>query len=69
MPAAELQTITITWPIVIWNLDMVGPFRTTKGGFTHPFMTINKFTKWIEAKSVDSIKEEKAVKFITKIIH
>jgi hypothetical protein len=26
LPAQALQTIPITWPFAVWNLDMVGPF-------------------------------------------
>ena len=48
---------------------MVGPFRLAKGGFTHIFVAVDKFTKWIEAKPVASITAAKAVEFITEIIH
>jgi hypothetical protein len=27
LPAQVLQTIPITWPFAVWNLDMVGPLR------------------------------------------
>src|SRR5438132_9145204 len=33
VPAQELQTIPITWPFVVWGLDMVGPCRK------HPVVT------------------------------
>jgi len=46
---------------------MVVPFRPAKGGFTHIFVAVDKFTKWIEAKSVTSIMAAKAVEFITEI--
>ena len=48
---------------------MVGPFRPAKGGFTHIFVAVDKFTKWIEAKPVASITAAKAVEFISEIIH
>ena len=57
----------MTWPFAVWGLDMVGPFKTAKGGFTHIFVAIDKFTKWIEAKPVTSITAGKAVEFITDI--
>src|SRR6266508_1162794 len=50
MPAQELQTIPITWPFAVWGLDMVGPLQRAPGGYTHLFVAIDKFTKWIEAK-------------------
>ena len=46
---------------------MVGPFKPAKGGFTHIFVAIDKFAKWIEAKPVASITAAKAVEFITEI--
>ena len=67
--ATELQTIMITWPFATWNLDMVGPFRIAPEGFTHLFVAIDKFTKWIEAKPMASRKEEKIMDFITEIMH
>ena len=48
---------------------MVGPFQPAKGGFTHIFVAVDKFTKWIEAKPVVSIMAAKAVEFISEIIH
>src|SRR3954469_10307981 len=34
-PASALKTIPIAWPFAVWGLDMVGPFRTARGGMTH----------------------------------
>jgi hypothetical protein len=48
---------------------MVGPFKKAKGGFTHIFMVVDKFTKWIEVKLVASITAAKAVEFIKEIIY
>jgi len=48
---------------------MVGPFKPAKGGFTHIFIAVDKFTKWTEAKPVASIMTAKAVEFISEIIH
>jgi hypothetical protein len=48
---------------------LLGPFRKAKGGFTHIFITVEKFTKWIEVKPVASITAAKAVKFIKEIMY
>jgi transposase InsO family protein len=69
VPAAELQTIPITWPFATWGLDIVGPFKVAKGGFTHIFVAIDKFTKWVEVKPVARITAAKAVEFISEIIN
>jgi hypothetical protein len=46
------------------RLDLVGPFKKAKGGFTHIFVAVDKFTKWIEVKYVASITVAKPVEFI-----
>ncbi|XP_045088992.1 uncharacterized protein [Aegilops tauschii subsp. strangulata] len=33
-PASALWTIPIAWPFVVWGIDMVGPFKTARGGMT-----------------------------------
>ena len=68
MPAQELQTIPITWPFAAWGLDMVGPLQAAPGGFTHLFVAIDKFTKWIEAKPVAKIIVGKAKEFFQNIM-
>jgi IS30 family transposase len=64
----QLQTIPITWPFSAWGLDLVGPFKKAKCGFTHIFVAIDKFTKWIEIKPAASITAAKAMKFIKEIM-
>ena len=53
-PASALKTIPIAWPFAVWGLDMVGPFKTARGGLTHLLVAVDKFTKWIEAKPIKS---------------
>jgi predicted choloylglycine hydrolase len=31
LPAHALQTIPVTWPFVVWGLDIVGPLRKAPG--------------------------------------
>ena len=38
-------------------------------GYTHLLVTIDKFTKWIEARLIFVIKSEQAVLFFLDIIH
>ena len=61
--------IPITWPFVVWGLDLVGPFKKASGGFTHLLVNIDKFMKWIKARSISMIKSEQAVLFFLDIIH
>ncbi|XP_015689944.1 uncharacterized protein LOC102704232 [Oryza brachyantha] len=66
---AELQTIPISWSFAVWGLDIVGIFKRAPGGFTHLFVAIDKFTKWIEAKLVATIDSAHARDFIQNIIY
>ena len=69
MSAQELQTIPITWPFVVWGLDMVGPVKKGPCGFTHLLVATDKFTKWIEAKPITNIRSEEVDKFFLDIIY
>nr|ABF93727.1 retrotransposon protein, putative, Ty3-gypsy subclass [Oryza sativa Japonica Group] len=53
----------------VWGLDMVGPFKRAVGGYTHLFVAIDKFSKWIEAKPVITITADKARNFFIDIVH
>jgi transposase InsO family protein len=64
-----LQTIPITWSFTVWGLDLVGPLKRTTSGFTHLLVAIDKFSKWIEACPITSIRSEQAVLFFTDIVH
>ena len=68
MSAQELQTIPITWPFAVWGLNMVGPLQRAPGGYTHLFVAIDKFTKWIEAKPIATITTTKAKEFFQGIV-
>jgi hypothetical protein len=68
LPAQALQTIPITWSFSVWGLDMVGPLPKAPGGFTHVFVAIDKFTKWIEARPSTKITSNEAVNFFKDIL-
>ena len=48
LPAQALQTIPLSWPFLVWRLDILGPFPQAIGGFEFLFVAIDKFTKWPE---------------------
>ena len=48
---------------------MVGPLQKAPGGYTHLLVSIDKFSKWIEARPINRIKSKQAVLFFTDIIH
>ena len=47
----------------------MGPLKKGPVGFTHLLIAVDKFTKWIEAKSITNIHSEEAVKFFLNIIY
>jgi transposase InsO family protein len=57
------------WPFAVWGLDLVGPLKRTTGGFTHLLVAIDKFSKWIEARPITSIRSKQAMLFFTDIVH
>jgi hypothetical protein len=69
LPAQALQTIPITWLFAVWGLDLIGPLQKALGGYTHLLVAIDKFSKWIEFRPLNSIRSEQVVAFFTNIIH
>jgi hypothetical protein len=59
----------ITWPFAVWGLYLVGPLKKAPGAYTHLLVAIDKFSKWIEVRSITKIKFEQAVLFFRDIIH
>jgi hypothetical protein len=47
---------------------MVGPFKTAPGGLMHLLVAVDKFTKWIEAKTIKNLDGSSTIKFFNKII-
>ena len=48
---------------------MIGPFKPALGGFRYVYVAIDKFSKWIEYKSLVSATTKKAVELFKDIIH
>jgi IS30 family transposase len=51
------------------GMDLVGPIKKGKGGFTHIFVAVDKFTKWINVEPAASIIAAKVVEFIKEIMY
>src|SRR4051812_14702013 len=54
LPALTLKTIPITWPFAVWGVDMVGPFKTARGGSTHLLVIVDKLNSPSGSKHVRS---------------
>jgi hypothetical protein len=64
-----LRPIDLSWPFAIWGIDIIGILPTATGGFRFLFVSIDTFTKWIQAISVVNITQEVAVNFLKSIIY
>jgi transposase InsO family protein len=51
----------------VWTLS--APLQKAPGGYMHLLVAIDKFSKWIEVRPLNSIRSEQAVVFFTNIIH
>jgi transposase InsO family protein len=67
-PVQELQTIPLTWPFAVWGLDILGPFPRAQGDYRYLYITIDKYTKWVEVEPVCTIPARFAVKFIRGLV-
>jgi hypothetical protein len=65
----KLVTIPLTWPFACWGLDMIGPLPTAPRGFNRVLVAIDKFTKWIEVKSVTCPKADRVLDFLDELVH
>jgi transposase InsO family protein len=68
-PLRPYRPYPITWLFAVWGLDLVGPLQKAPRGYTHLLVAIDKFSKWIEVRPLNSIRTEQAVAFFTNIIH
>jgi hypothetical protein len=48
---------------------MIGPFKLALGGFRWVYVTIDKFSKWIEYKALIQATTKKAIELFDDIIH
>jgi ribonuclease HI/transposase InsO family protein len=67
--AHVLQTIPVTWPFVVWGLDIVGPLRKALGGYTHLLVAIDKFSKWVKVRPITNLRAEQAVTFFSDAVY
>ncbi|KAK1609005.1 hypothetical protein QYE76_032678 [Lolium multiflorum] len=55
--------------VLMWGLDMVGKLhKASPGGYEYMLVAVDKFTKWIEAKPINSPDAASAIKFMKSIV-
>jgi hypothetical protein len=68
-PTVELMPIPLSWHFAQWGLDMVGKLhKVWPGGYENMLVAVDKFTKWIEAKPINSPDAASVVSFVKGII-
>jgi hypothetical protein len=53
----------------VWGFDLVRPLKKALRGFMHLCVTVDKFTKWIEARPIEKSRTQEVVQFFNDIIH
>ena len=66
-----LQDMTTPWPFHTWGLDLIGPINPPSNGHIWILVTIEYFTKWVEAIPLKKAIEAAMTNFILEhiIIH
>jgi hypothetical protein len=67
--ANPLRPIDLSWPFVVWGVDIVDILPKSPGGFRFLFIGIDTFTNWMDANPVVNITQEATVKFLKSIIY
>ena len=65
VPPSELHALTSPWSFSVWGIDIIGKILP-KSSSGHEFIlvTIDYFTKWVEATSYAKLNAAKGVTFI-----
>jgi hypothetical protein len=62
-PAQPSQLIAPSWPLQQWGTDIMGKLTLAPGNYTYTIITIEYFTKWVEAKLVTNTTSTTIQKF------
>ena len=68
LPIEKLTTISSPWPFAQWGIDIVGPLPQGKGQVKFLLVTIDYFTKRVEAEALATITEARIQNFMWKNI-
>ena len=71
MPTMPLHTMTSPWPFSTWGINIIGKIHpTATNGHEFILVTIDYFTKWVEAASYKILNSKEVAQFIqTNIIY
>jgi hypothetical protein len=58
----------MTWPFVVWGLNLLEPIKKVPGCFTHLLIAVDKFTKWVKTGPLAKISSKHAISFVQDIV-
>ena len=67
-PVQDLVSISSLWPFAQWGIDIVGPLSIAPAQKKLLLVSVDYFSKWIEADAFSSIKDRDVNRFIWKNI-
>ena len=67
-PGGVLNLLSSPWPFAQWGLDIVGHFPNATRNKRYLLVSIDYFTKWVEAKPLANIRDVDAKRFVWKNI-
>ena len=67
-PGGVLNLLSSPWLFAQWGLDIVGPFPKAARNKRFLLVSIDYFTKWVEAKPLANIRDVDAKKFVWRNI-
>ncbi|KAM6569320.1 hypothetical protein CsatB_017305 [Cannabis sativa] len=63
-PPSHLHSITSPWPFAVWGINLIGELPKGKGRAKYAVVTVDYFTKWVEAKALATITAAKLREFV-----
>ena len=60
--------MTSPWTFAIWGINLIGELPKRRGSTQYTVVTVDYFTKWVEAEVLTSITPEKIKEFVYKNI-
>ncbi|GJW88789.1 reverse transcriptase domain-containing protein [Tanacetum coccineum] len=68
LPKADMISVTSAWPFMKWGMDIVGPLLEGPGRVKYLIVSIDYFTKWMEAKPLATITGKHVVELTYEIL-
>ncbi|GJR72933.1 reverse transcriptase domain-containing protein [Tanacetum coccineum] len=68
LPKQDMTSITAAWPFIQWGIDVVGPLPEVLGRVKFLIVSIDYFTKWVDAKPLASVTGKHVESWMTPII-